>query len=78
MELMMEAVRTSETSVTFNVITRRYIPEEFKLHTRCRESLKSHKVAVIIAGSNPAEDVDVCLLCLYDVLSCVGRCLATG
>jgi hypothetical protein len=22
--------------------------------------------------------VDVCLLCLYDVLSCVGRCLATG
>jgi hypothetical protein len=29
---MMEAVRTSETSVNFNVTTRRYIPEESKLH----------------------------------------------
>jgi hypothetical protein len=27
--LMMEAVRTSETSVNFNVITRRYIPEDY-------------------------------------------------
>jgi hypothetical protein len=26
--LMMEAVRTSETSVNFNVTTRRYIPED--------------------------------------------------
>jgi hypothetical protein len=25
---MLEAVRTSETSVNFNVITRRYIPED--------------------------------------------------
>jgi hypothetical protein len=31
-----------------------------------------------IAGSNPAEGMDVCLLCLYDVLSCVGRCLCDG
>jgi hypothetical protein len=30
--LMMEAVRTSETSVNFNVTTRRYIPEDSKLH----------------------------------------------
>jgi hypothetical protein len=29
---MMEAVRTSETSVNFNVTTRRYIPEDSKLH----------------------------------------------
>jgi hypothetical protein len=29
--LMMEAVRTSETSVNFNVTTRRYIPEDSKL-----------------------------------------------
>jgi len=41
--LMMEAVRTSETSVNFNVTTRRYIPEDSKLHTRRRENLKSHK-----------------------------------
>jgi hypothetical protein len=30
--LMMEAVRTSKTSVNFNVTTRRYIPEDPKLH----------------------------------------------
>jgi hypothetical protein len=40
--LMMEAVRTSETSVNFDVTTRRYIPENSKLHTRRRENLKSH------------------------------------
>jgi hypothetical protein len=41
--LMMEAVRTSETSVKFNLNTRRYVPEYSELHTRCRENLKSHK-----------------------------------
>jgi hypothetical protein len=30
--LMMEAVRTSETSVNFNLTTRCYIPEDSKLH----------------------------------------------
>jgi hypothetical protein len=30
--LMMEALRTSETSVNFNVITRHYIPEDSKLY----------------------------------------------
>jgi hypothetical protein len=40
--LMMEAVRTSETSVNFNVATRLYIPEDSKLHTHRRENLKSH------------------------------------
>jgi hypothetical protein len=39
---MMEAVRTSESSLIFNVTTRRYIPEDSKLHTRRRENLKSH------------------------------------
>jgi len=39
----MEAVRVSETSVNFKATTRRYIPEDFKLHTRRRENLKSHK-----------------------------------
>jgi hypothetical protein len=37
--LMMDAVRTSETSVKFNMTTRRYIPEDSKLHTRRRENL---------------------------------------
>jgi hypothetical protein len=31
--LMMEAVRTSETSVNINFTTRRYIPEDPKLQT---------------------------------------------
>jgi hypothetical protein len=31
-----------------------------------------------IAGSNPARDMDICLLCLYVVLSCVGRGLCDG
>jgi hypothetical protein len=31
-----------------------------------------------IAGSNPAEGMDVCLLCLYVVLSCAGRGLCDG
>jgi hypothetical protein len=42
--LMMEAARTSETSVD-NYFTRQYIPEDnSELHTRRRENLKSHIV----------------------------------
>jgi hypothetical protein len=41
---MMEAVRTSETSVD-NYFTLQYIPEyNSELHTRRRENLKSHMV----------------------------------
>jgi hypothetical protein len=40
--LMMEAVRTSETSVD-NHFTRQYIPEDnYEHYTRRRENLKSH------------------------------------
>jgi hypothetical protein len=39
---MMEAVRTSETSVYSNQTTRRYIPEGSNLYIRSRENLKSH------------------------------------
>jgi hypothetical protein len=39
---MMEAARTSETSVD-NYFTRQHIPEDnSELHTRRRENLKSH------------------------------------
>jgi hypothetical protein len=41
--LMMGAVRTSEASVSINLATRRYIPEDSKLHTRRGENLKSYK-----------------------------------
>jgi hypothetical protein len=41
---MMEAARTSETSVD-NYFTRQYSPEdESEVHTRSRENLKSHVV----------------------------------
>jgi hypothetical protein len=45
---MMEAVRTSETSVD-NHFTRQYIPEDnSEHHTRRRENLKSHKTNQVI------------------------------
>jgi hypothetical protein len=31
-----------------------------------------------VAGSNPARGIDVCILCLYIVLSCVDRGLCDG
>jgi hypothetical protein len=46
--LMMEAVRTSETSVYSSETTLRYIPAGYHLHTRRRENLKSH-ITVIAA-----------------------------
>jgi hypothetical protein len=44
---MMEAVRTSETSVD-KYFTRQYIPEDnSELHTRLSDNLKSHRVASV-------------------------------
>jgi len=49
--LMMEAVRTSETSVD-NHFTRQYNPEDSsEHHTRRRENLKSHKILKYFPGS---------------------------
>jgi hypothetical protein len=39
---MMEAARTSETLVNFYQTTRRYNPEDSRLHTHRRENLKSY------------------------------------
>jgi hypothetical protein len=44
---MMEAARTSETSVDIQLRTRQYIPEDYELHTRRRENLKSHLFSVV-------------------------------
>jgi hypothetical protein len=41
---MMEAARTSETSVDIDLTTRQYISEDSELHTRSRENLKSRIV----------------------------------
>jgi hypothetical protein len=40
--MMMEAARTSETSLDIQLRIRQYIPEDSELHTRRRENLKSH------------------------------------
>lgn len=40
--LMLEAVRASETSVSFYETIRRNIPEESHLYTRRRENLKAY------------------------------------
>jgi hypothetical protein len=37
---MMEAARTSETSIDIQLRTRQYIPEDSEFHTRRRENLK--------------------------------------
>jgi hypothetical protein len=50
--LMMEAIRTSETSVNFNVTTRRYIAEESKFHTCRRENVKSKMLSSIHCTTN--------------------------
>jgi hypothetical protein len=53
--LIIEAVRTSETSVCFNKTTLRYIPEGCRLHTRRRENLKSQSLyAVCLAKTRPS------------------------
>jgi hypothetical protein len=40
--LLIEAARTSETSVYFNETTLHYIPEGCNLHTRRHDKLKTH------------------------------------
>jgi hypothetical protein len=41
---LMEAARTSETSVDIQLRTRQYIPEDSEVHTRRRVNFKSHTV----------------------------------
>jgi hypothetical protein len=42
--LIMEAASTSETSINFYQTTRRYNPEDSRLHTLRRENLKSYLI----------------------------------
>jgi hypothetical protein len=50
--LMMEAARTSETTVDVQLRTRQYIPEDSELHTRRRENFKSHKSLIICSTAD--------------------------
>jgi hypothetical protein len=51
---MMEAARTSETSVDIQLRTRQYTPEDSELHTSRSENLKSHDERQVsrVSGSN--------------------------
>jgi hypothetical protein len=42
---MLEAARTSETSVGIQLRTRQCIPDDSELHTRRRENMKSHRTS---------------------------------
>jgi hypothetical protein len=44
---MMEAARTSETSVDIQLRTRQYIPEDSELHTRRRDNLKISRKMIV-------------------------------
>jgi hypothetical protein len=58
--LMMEAVRTSETSVD-NHFTRQYIPEDnSEHHTRRRENLISHKINLV--SQNSCADINATVI----------------
>jgi hypothetical protein len=45
---MMEAARTSETSVAIDLTTRQYTPEDSELHTSRRENLKTRNVYICV------------------------------
>jgi hypothetical protein len=53
-DLMMESVSTSETSVNFYQTTRRNIPKDSHLKTRPHENLKSQKT-IIVYSKNKAK-----------------------
>jgi hypothetical protein len=46
--MMMEAARTSETSVEIKLRTWQYIPEDSGLHTCSRENLKSYNLLLFV------------------------------
>jgi hypothetical protein len=55
----MKAICTSEISVNFKVTTWCYIPEDSKLHTRCRENLKSHMIHITFHSGSKNEVTEV-------------------
>jgi hypothetical protein len=73
---MMEAMRTSETSVYPNETIWRYIPKGSNLHTRRHENLKSHSVvserSALISGKS-VSDVLASNLIKTNVFVGVGR-----
>jgi hypothetical protein len=76
---MMEAARTSETSVD-NYFTRQYIPEDkSELHTRLRENLKSHMnktglVKLLCRGNSSAEELALNLNSINQLIFVMVKC----
>jgi hypothetical protein len=70
---MMEAVRTSETSVD-NHFTRQYIPgENSEHHTRRRENLKSHLLNMAFAYSIPLQPTTSLVTYLNSIMPSVNN-----
>jgi hypothetical protein len=63
--LMMEAARTSETSVENQLRILQYIPEDSELHTRRHGNLKSHNLNVVNSAVHTAK--------LFSLYSCTCR-----
>jgi hypothetical protein len=55
---MMEAARTSETSVYIQLRTRQFIPEDSELHTRRRENFKSDIINLFLFTSRQHSECD--------------------
>jgi hypothetical protein len=70
---MMDAVRTYETSVNFNVTTRCYIPENTKLQIRRRENLKSHLFHIFYLHKTTQQIIPVSLIPKISFYSAAAR-----
>jgi hypothetical protein len=57
---------------TITTVTRLHVPSDL-FSSNSLIAYPSGRLVAGVAGSNPARGIDVCLLCLYVVLSCVGR-----
>jgi hypothetical protein len=60
--LMMEAARTSETSVDIDLTTRQYIPGDSELFNCRRENLKSHVSILFYTGETRVREKESVLL----------------
>jgi hypothetical protein len=69
-------IRSNITLPSKNNFLKRYVA--LPILVVARSKAVCGRLVAGIAGSNPARGMDVCLLCLYVVLSCVGRGLRDG
>jgi hypothetical protein len=63
----MEAICSSETSVDFQRITRRYIPEDIGLHNHRCENLKSYIIGIMFVVFSRQKSNDI--LRLYALIN---------